>query len=149
MEERLAGRFRHVPAMTSEVMAVMTSPGELGSTLEPLMFLQPSRTRLVILLCLYAVHTAITLVALTHFSLIGLLQQAALNWGTAQIFSDLTFALVLVSVWLTADARRRGVAAAPWLLGTLVFGSLSPGLYLIVREVALTRAPPSAPPAVV
>lgn len=108
------------------------------------MFLRPSSGRLLALGLLYAGHTLVTLLALRDFGLVGIFRQGFLNTGTAQIFSDLSFALVLVCAWLAADARRRGVAAWPWLLGTLVFGSLSPGLYLLVREIALRRAPTAA-----
>ncbi len=112
------------------------------------MFLQPSSARLFALIVVYAVHTAITARTLLDYSLWGLLQQAFLNWGTGQIFSDLVFALLLVGVWLVADARQRKVAAWPWILGTLIFGSLSPGLYLIVRERALLRPTATGAPAV-
>lgn len=103
------------------------------------MFLQPSNKRLALFVLLYVVHGAITVRALADFSLIGIVQQAFLNWGTGQIFSDLGFALVLACGWLAADARRRGVMAWPWLVATVAFGSLSPGLYLILREVQLRR----------
>lgn len=125
--------------MTSQVMAAMTLAGDMGSSKEPPMFLQPSSSRLFALIALYSVHTAITIRTLMDYSLMGLLQQAFINWGTGQIFSDLVFALVVVSFWLVADARERKVAAWPWILGTMIFGSLSPGLYLIVRERALLR----------
>jgi Terpene cyclase DEP1 len=103
------------------------------------MFERPSSLRFALLVGLYGIHSAITAVTLTEFSLWGLLMQAFLNWGTGQIFSDLTLSLIFVCTWLANDARRRSVAAWPWILGTLIFGSLSPGLYLIVRERALLR----------
>lgn len=113
------------------------------------MFLHPSRPRLVTLVLLYVVHGVITSVALIDVGFIGIFQQALLNWGTAQIFSDLGFALALVCSWLIADARRRGVAAWPWVLATLVFGSMSPGLYLIIRELSLLRSDVKSPAVVV
>lgn len=110
------------------------------------MFLQPSRLRLAVLTTLYVVHCVITAITLTEFSLVGIFLQGFLNWGTGQILSDLTFAMVIVCTWLAGDARSRGVAAWPWVLATMVFGSLSPGLYLIVRELALVRGGSSEDP---
>lgn len=115
------------------------------------MFQSPSRLRLLVLVDLYVIHTFVTVMALRDFSLLGIFQQGFLNWGTTQIFSDLSVSLVFVTSWLIADARQRGVRAWPWVAATLVFGSLSPGLYLIVRELGLVRAAPtgSAPATVV
>lgn len=137
------------PLLTPQVIAPMTSPGEKGASLEVTVFLQPSPARLAALCALYAVHCLVTLAAFTEFSLLGIFQQAFVNLGTGQIFSDLAFALTLVCTWLVADARARGAAAWPWVLATLLFGSLAPGLYLVLRERALLRAGSPAPAVVV
>jgi len=55
------------------------------------------------------------------------------SWGM-QILLDLAIALGLVCAWLIRDARRRGRRAWPWVVGTPVFGSLAPLLYLLQRK---------------
>jgi hypothetical protein len=62
-----------------------------------------------------------------------LLALRAASWGT-QILLDLVISLGLVCTWLIGDARRRGRRAWPWVVATPIFGSLSPLLYLVVRE---------------
>jgi membrane protein implicated in regulation of membrane protease activity len=53
-----------------------------------------------------------------------------------QVALDLVIALSLVLVWLVRDARERGVSATPYVLLTLVAGSIGPLLYLILRREA-------------
>ena len=49
-----------------------------------------------------------------------------------QVFADLVIALVLVLMFIVQDAKANGRAAWPWVVGTLVLGSVSPLLYLAV-----------------
>jgi hypothetical protein len=46
---------------------------------------------------------------------------------------DLFIELVLVSIWMYIDARKRGKSAIPFILMALVFGSLGPLTYLFLR----------------
>ena len=46
---------------------------------------------------------------------------------------DLFIELVLVSIWMYFDARRRGKSAIPFILMALVLGSLGPLTYLFLR----------------
>ena len=60
-------------------------------------------------------------------------------WGL-QLACDFLVALGLVSWWMVADARERGVAAWPFLLLTLTLGSIGPLVYLNWREWTATAA---------
>ena len=51
-----------------------------------------------------------------------------------QMLIDLFISLVAVSSVLAIDARRRGVAAWPWLVGTVLLGSVAPLWYLALRR---------------
>ena len=52
---------------------------------------------------------------------------------------------VLACIWMSYDARERGLPAWPFILITLVAGSFGPLLYLLVRELrSTTRHPVSA-----
>jgi hypothetical protein len=46
---------------------------------------------------------------------------------------DLFIQLVLVSIWMYFDARKRGKSAIPFILMALVLGSLGPLTYLFLR----------------
>ena len=46
---------------------------------------------------------------------------------------DLFIELVLVGIWMYFDARKRGKSAIPFILITLVLGSLGPLTYLFLR----------------
>jgi hypothetical protein len=56
-------------------------------------------------------------------------------WGM-QMLIDLTIALTMVSSLLVIDARRRKRAAWPWLVVTLLLGSVGPLWYLALRSPA-------------
>ena len=56
------------------------------------------------------------------------------NTATTLAFADLTIALSLIAIWMVGDARQRRIGVFPYLLATLVAGSVGPLLYLIRRE---------------
>jgi hypothetical protein len=58
------------------------------------------------------------------------------NTATIQVFADLTIALTLAMVAITADARRRGVASWPWWLLALLTGSIGALAYWAFRRQA-------------
>lgn len=59
------------------------------------------------------------------------------TWPGVQVLVDLVLALGMVMAWMWTDARKHGLNVAPYLLATLVVGSLGPLAYLIRREWAL------------
>ena len=69
-----------------------------------------------------------------HYGYVGFFALVLANAATTAALVDLVIALSLVSVWMWQDARDRGWSALPYLVLTLVFGSVGPLVYLIRRE---------------
>ncbi|HSV08007.1 MAG TPA: DUF2834 domain-containing protein [Candidatus Binatus sp.] len=88
----------------------------------------------------------LTAYATYQYGVVGIVEAVAANAVTVTLFVDLVIALSLVLSWMWQDARERGAAVAPYVVLTLVFGSVGPLLYLIRRESGLSRR--SAPLAV-
>ncbi|WP_157069041.1 hypothetical protein [Sandaracinus amylolyticus] len=61
-------------------------------------------------------------------------------WGM-QMLIDLAICFVLVLRGLAKDARERGLALWPWVIGTVLFGSIAPLGYLVYRELVARPAP--------
>lgn len=91
------------------------------------------RTFLVITLVLFG---ALTAAALWQHGYWGILAPHFQSFGGGQVFADLVIALMLVLVWLVRDARATGRKAWPWIVGTLIFGSFGPLLYLLTRKTS-------------
>ena len=89
------------------------------------------------------VVSAIVLLAFTPFSLFvviregyfGFVRLAYHDWWALQMLLDLVIALTLVSIWLRRDAYNRGIPAWPYLVTLPLFGSISPLVYLLHREL--------------
>lgn len=65
----------------------------------------------------------------------GILAPHFQSWGAAQVFTDLVILAVLSCIWMVVDARKRRIAAWPFVEVTLVAGSFGPLLYLVTREI--------------
>lgn len=100
--------------------------------------------RLAVLAVVILAFGALTTIALLDVGYWGILAPHFQSWGAAQVFADLVILAVLSCFWMIADARRRGLAAWPFILVTLLAGSFGPLLYLVTREI---RAPRNALPA--
>ena len=74
----------------------------------------------------------LTLYALARVGYAGIFEHALAGPAGWQIFTDLVVALVLILVWMIADARRTGRNPWPWIVLTLLLGSFGPLLYLAV-----------------
>lgn len=72
--------------------------------------------------------------AVWQYGYAGLFDAAFANLASAQIFADLVIALSLIMVWMVGDARQRSTSALPYVITTLLLGSIGPLLYLIRRE---------------
>lgn len=89
----------------------------------------------------------LSLVALDFFALtafvvvkhgyIGFFAELLSSWPGILATTDLTIALVLISIWMLIDARKHGLSVLPYLVVTLLTGSLGPLAYLIRREWAI------------
>ena len=86
-------------------------------------------------------HTVISVRALMDFGFFDLFRFAYKDWASAQLFSDLTMCLVLLSSWMIVDSRRTGRTVWPWLLATMLLGSFAPLTYLLVGELRASKLP--------
>ena len=59
-------------------------------------------------------------------------------WGR-QVFADLAISLTVGWAWLVPEARARGIAVWPYLIGTPLSGSIAVLAFLIHRELVLRR----------
>ena len=92
------------------------------------------------LAALVTVFVAFTVWSLSIVAGQGFSPLAALLTGAPwaqQLFVDLCLALGVAWVWLFQDARRHGIRAWPYVLGTLAAGSIGVLAYLVHREVVV------------
>lgn len=61
-----------------------------------------------------------------------------------QEFLDLCIALTIVSGWMLADGRRRGLRVWPYVVLVPLLGSIAPLCYLVFRKGEDRAADPSA-----
>ena len=93
-------------------------------------------TRIVLVLAL-AVFLALTVVAVTAHGYLGFFEIASSNAATRLLLADLVIALAIILVWMYRDEQARsgnGMAIAPFVIVTLLFGVAGPLLYLIRRR---------------
>jgi len=77
--------------------------------------------------------------AISQFGYLGLFDAMFVNAATTLASAEMTIALGLVTVWMWRDARDRGTAIVPYVVLTLVLGSVGPLVYLLVREASVPR----------
>jgi hypothetical protein len=77
---------------------------------------------------------ALTAVALFQHGYWGIIVPHFQSSGGAQVFVDLVIALGLFLVWMWRDAKAAGRNPWPWLVLTLVAGSIGPLIYLLGRK---------------
>ena len=80
------------------------------------------------------VFLALTAVALFQHGYWGIIVPHFQSSGGAQVFVDLAIALGLFLVWMWRDAKAAGRNPWPWLVLTLVAGSIGPLIYLLGRK---------------
>jgi uncharacterized membrane protein YjjP (DUF1212 family) len=95
--------------------------------------------RIVSLIC-FVPLIVVTGVALIDVGLIGIFRLLLDSTAGWQVFIDLASALILTLMFLQADARRRNIRFWPWILATLMTGSIAPLLYLIIYGYESERA---------
>lgn len=99
----------------------------------------PRPARVAALVGVLLVFAVVSAVALAEHGYVGL--WAFLFQGTAerQVALDLTIAMFLVTVGIVGDSRTSGVPAWPYVLVTVLTGSLGPLGYLLHRELIRGR----------
>lgn len=78
--------------------------------------------------------TAYSLLVTFEHGYTGFLTVAWKEPWAMQMLVDLSISLFLVSSGLVIDARRRGRPAWPWVVGTVLLGSVAPLWYLALRR---------------
>lgn len=95
--------------------------------------------RLIILVVVFIAFTIwSTTIAYSH-GLLGFVTLAAREPWAAQMLVDLFLSFFVAWSWLRHDARERGIAAWPYIVGTLLLGSIATLAYLIHRELVGRR----------
>lgn len=97
--------------------------------------------KLVILIAGWVGFLVLTALALVEQGYWGIVAPHFQSLAGLQVFVDLVIALLLVAIWMILDARQRGVAFWPWLLLTLVLGSIGPLSYLLMRQWQMREHP--------
>lgn len=87
-----------------------------------------------LLLGVLGLFSLFTLNALWHHGYWGIVASLFQSAASLQVFVDLVIALVLVLLWMWADAKKTQRRFWPWLLLTLTTGSFGPLLYLLFRK---------------
>ncbi len=88
---------------------------------------------------------ALSAYAVWQYGYVGIFEQMFASTATTLAFVDLAIALSLIVIWMVGDARQRGIGALPYVLATLVAGSVGPLLYLIRRERVTASRPATVP----
>lgn len=77
---------------------------------------------------------ALTGYAVYHYGYLAFFDLHAANAIQIQIFVDLIIALTFVMIWMWRDASARGISPIPYVVLTLLLGSIGPLAYMIRRE---------------
>lgn len=91
--------------------------------------------RIVLIVTLIAFLALTTLAVLQH-GYAGIFMQQFQSFGGAQVLVDLVIALTLFLIWMWNDAKAAGRNPLPWVLLTLVLGSIGALIYLLVYKSA-------------
>jgi hypothetical protein len=83
---------------------------------------------------------ALTGYAVYHYGYLAFFDLRSLNAIQLQIFLDLIIALSFVMVWMWRDAQARGISPIPYVVMTLLLGSIGPLAYAIRREATATSS---------
>jgi len=88
--------------------------------------------------------SVLTFEAIATYGYIGYFQALFSNLASIHVSADVLIALTLVFVWMSIDAKERGLPF--WRYAALGFflGSVGPLAYLIHRELRGLRAPQRA-----
>ena len=67
----------------------------------------------------------------------GAIDAITFNTMSWQIYIDLVLAIVVLSIWIHRDARRRGINPWPFIVGGVIAGMFGPLLYLLLRPASV------------
>jgi hypothetical protein len=87
----------------------------------------------VLAIALLLPFLALTAYAVLDVGVLGIFDYHRHSSAGWQVFVDLVIALLLLLTFLVPDARRKGVNPWPWVIGTLLTGSIAPLIYLALH----------------
>lgn len=118
-------------------MAPRTRPYRRG--MEPPARSDSSRIVAVIAGAILVAFTAYSLWVIDGYGYTGFLELAGREPWALQMLLDLVMALFVALGWLRADARKRGIAAWPYVVIAVFLGSIGLLLYLVRRAIPTRR----------
>jgi len=94
----------------------------------------------LVLALVLSLFTALSFYGVAVHGYLGFFEALASTAAGVVVFTDLVIALTLTMLWMSSDARERGLPFWPYVILTLALGSVGPLSYLIHRELR-ARAP--------
>jgi hypothetical protein len=88
-----------------------------------------------------AAFSALTLYAIGSYGYVGFFEVLLSNVVGIQVLADIVVACTLALVWMSGDARERGLPFWLYAALTLFLGSIGLLAYLIHRELRALRTP--------
>lgn len=95
---------------------------------------------LAVLVVVWAAFTAWSFTIIASHGLLGFLTLAGREPWAAQMLVDLAIALFVSLSWVRSDAKERGIAAWPYIIATVTFGSMGLLPYFIHRQLVRRTA---------
>jgi hypothetical protein len=74
---------------------------------------------------------AINAFAVHQYGLLGFFQAVVSSLASVAVLVALTIAISLIAVWMWSDAKRRGISPLPYLITSVLLGSVGPLTYLL------------------
>ena len=96
--------------------------------------------RAFFLLDVLVAFLAFTIWVIESVGYLGFFQQAVASPVAIQLLVDVVLSLSLALLWMRSDSKTSGIPFAPYLVVTLVLGSVGPLGYLLHRELRERRS---------
>jgi protein-S-isoprenylcysteine O-methyltransferase Ste14 len=101
------------------------------------------KLRLFSVVTVFAAFTIYTTIVVLNHGYTGFLELALTGGWGAQVFIDLSIALILFALWMVRDAGEHGIPAWPYFLAILTTGSVGALAYLVHRTAKEQSVAPS------
>jgi len=96
--------------------------------------------RLVGLVVAFVLFSGWSLTIVYSDGIAGLLSMLVREKWSVQLYVDLAIACTVAWTWLATDAKKHGLTAWPYIIATVVLGSVGLLAYLVRREWAVRKA---------
>jgi hypothetical protein len=148
-----AGGYRFRMTTTTAASSIDTpagaggvSPDSLrspnGPSVRPVLGEAPGRGLAALAALLLAVFGAFSMWVVGTQGYFGFIELAGRERWALQMLIDLVIALSFAVGWMVTDARKRGIASWPYVVVTVVLGSIGVLAYCVRRALApITRRP--------